>query len=357
MTLRRRNGAVGLLLLGALAGCEESSPPSEAAEAERDAEETGVASAALVSPSFALGSYPLEPYPFPTGDDNWDVEWECGVGHLVWIEKLADHDRVMQVRFDQAGQLLDTAPLLVYEQDPPLPPDQSGNYDQGPRRVDSVHLERSADGVWLVAHEVENWIQFFAGSGKTNRVRGFVLSADGSVSGNTVLGTAMDNLIGSDDLYKIDIYATGFDGTHAYVVFQITLDEDPSIWEGDLRVVRDDGLVVRSAFGWEQTHQPYLFNSFACGFGQCMFRWIDAPVSAENKFHSDIFSSSGLLQATYPSIRFRTPTPTANLSLSSLVTSWWRGRSRGSSRGTASLAVRMCCQELRVAPSSTMASS
>jgi MYXO-CTERM domain-containing protein len=296
VTIRRVNGAVGLLLLGALAGCEESSQPSDATEAERGAEETGVAAAALVSASFELGTYPLEPYPFPT---SWDVEWECGVGHLVWVEKLADRDRVMQVRFNQAGQLLDAAPLLVYEQAPPNPPNPLPGYlSEGPRRVDGVHLERSAEGVWLAIHEVENWTLEFE-PGKTNRVRGFVLSADGSVSGNTVLGVAQDTIYGSNDLYTIDIYTTGFDGTHAYVVFQVNLDQDPTNWEGDLRVVRDDGLVVRSASGWDYG-QPFLFNSFACGFGHCMFRWIDAPPSPEYMFHSDIFSSSGLLQATYP---------------------------------------------------------
>lgn len=256
--MMRGMGQRWLLLIGlAATACEPDTEQESAPDAVAMSQDS------LVSASLPLGSYPLA-----TG--TWDISWQCGVGLLVWVESEPTYDRIMGLRFDAEGTLLDPAPLLLLEQAEPNPSEIGPFYTCQERWISELALERSSQGFTLVfQHRARFKVTNEPQDELTDTISTLPIGVDGEVQAGVMLAYTKDSFVGFDYTRTLLLLGTGYDGDDAYALIQ--WNERPA-WGStgmSLRVVREDGAasdVISGSFAVTIN----MSRGFGCGFGRCL---------------------------------------------------------------------------------------
>jgi MYXO-CTERM domain-containing protein len=260
---RWRAGGVLAAALLTLTACTEDEPESlgwERTDATQDH---------LVSAPVELGTFPLATL--------WDAQWQCGVGLLTWVESEPTTKRIMAIRFDASGSLLDPAPFLVLE----LP------------SVWTLALERSTQG-FLLLYQTELG---FPQPGNTHyQIRAIPITTTGQLQPSVMLASTLDPPIFfvGPSTRSLNLSGTGFDGQDAYaLIVRRETGGSPEQTYSTAGIVREDGLGVTLVN--ETTPGPSslpLIRGFGCGFGRCLVLTRKTTFFTETDF---LYAGLGLL--------------------------------------------------------------
>lgn len=226
--------------LATLTACTEDEPESLGWE------RTDTTQDHLVSAPVELGTFPLATM--------WDAQWQCGVGLLTWVESEPTTQRVMAIRFDASGSLLDPAPFLVLE----MP------------SVSILALERSNQGFLLLYKTVLSFPQ----PGNTHyAIHAIPITTTGQLQPSVLLASTQATSFYIDPSSRsLHLSGTGFDGQDAYaLIVRSETGSTPQQTSSMASIVREDGLGVTLVNETTLGASSFpLIRGFGCGFGRCL---------------------------------------------------------------------------------------